>query len=139
MDNLERDRQANQWAMLLHFSLLAGFMIPYAGLITPIVIWQIKKEEFPEINIHGKIVVNWIISTLIYGLGLVAIYLVVIGFFSVLLRGADSFFLFAYSYPIIILMSAVFGILNVIFPIIGGIKANNGVVWKYPLTLRILQ
>jgi uncharacterized Tic20 family protein len=139
MDDLDRDKQANQWAMFLHFSLLAGFMVPYAGLIAPIVIWQIKKEEFPEINIHGKIVVNWIISTLIYGLGLVAIYLVVIGFFSVLLRGADSFFLFAYSYPIIILISVVFGILNVIFPIIGRIKANNGVVWKYPLSLRILQ
>ena len=139
MDDLDRDRQANQWAMFLHFSLLAGFMVPYAGLIAPVVIWQIKKEEFPEINIHGKIVVNWIMSTLIYGLGLVCVYLTVIGLFFVLLRGVNSFFLFAYSYPIIILISVVFGILNVIFPIIGGIKAKNGVVWKYPLSLRILQ
>src|SRR5687768_4579326 len=54
-------RETNQWAMFLHLSLLAGFVVPLAGLVAPIVIWQIKKTELPEIDIHGKIVMNWII------------------------------------------------------------------------------
>lgn len=58
---------AKQWAMFLHFSILAGFVIPIAGLIVPIIIWQIKKTELPEIDAHGKVVANWIISAIIYG------------------------------------------------------------------------
>ena len=40
------DKDFRMWAMILHFSLLAGFVIPLGGLIAPIIIWQIKKEEF---------------------------------------------------------------------------------------------
>jgi hypothetical protein len=35
------------------------------SLIAPIIIWQLKKNEFPELDAHGKVVVNWIISVLI--------------------------------------------------------------------------
>src|SRR5688572_13352953 len=43
----------NQWAMFLHLSTLAGLLVPYAGLVAPIVIWQIKKKEMPAIDAHG--------------------------------------------------------------------------------------
>ena len=33
----------------------------------------------------------------------------------------------------------VLGVVAVIFPIIGGIKANEGVLWPYPLTLTLLK
>ena len=64
-DNKEHDTR--QWAMFLHFSLLAGYAVPMAGLIAPIVIWQVKKEELPGLDMHGKIALNWIVSYLIYG------------------------------------------------------------------------
>ncbi len=106
-----------QWAMLLHFSLLAGFILPILGLVVPIIIWQIKKTDLPEIDAHGKIVVNWIISAIIYG---VICFLLAFTFI-----GAPLLF--------------VLGALCIIFPIIGGIKANNGELWKYPLSIQFLK
>jgi len=31
------------------------------------------------------------------------------------------------------------GVIGVIFPVIGGVKANDGVVWRYPLSIQFLQ
>src|SRR6187431_2675255 len=42
-----------QWAMFLHLSMLAGYLVPFAGLVAPVVIWQIKKSEMPGIDVHG--------------------------------------------------------------------------------------
>jgi len=106
-----------QWAMLLHFSLLAGFVVPFAGLIVPIIIWQLKKDEFPGIDAHGKVVVNWMISGIIYGAVCSLLIFILIGI------------------PLLIVLGA----LAVIFPIIGGIKANNGELWKYPLSIPFLK
>ena len=108
---------AKEWAMLLHFSLLAGFVVPFAGLVVPIIIWQLKKTEFPEIDDHGKVVVNWMISGIIYA--------AVCSLLSFILIGI----------PLLIVLGA----LAIIFPIIGGIKANNGELWKYPLSIPFLK
>lgn len=112
------EQQARQWAMFLHLSQLLGFtVLPLLGLVAPIVIWQIKKEQYPLIDAHGKAVVNWIISELIYGAIAFVLVFAVIGI------------------PVL----AVLGILGLVFPIIGGIKANNGELWHYPMTINIVK
>ena len=111
------DRETQQWAMFLHLSLLAGYLVPLAGLVVPIVIWQLKKSDMPEIDVHGKIAMNWIISAIIYAVICVILSFVLIGI------------------PLLIVL----GIVCVVFPIIGGIKANNGEAWKYPLSIRFLK
>jgi uncharacterized protein len=107
------EQQTRQWAMILHLSQLASFLVPLSGLVLPIVIWQIKKTDLPGIDAHGKIVVNWIISEFIY----------------VLVSGLLCFVLI--GVPMVFVVLA----LGIIFPIIGGVKANNGEVWKYPLSI----
>lgn len=62
-----RDREVRQWAMFLHFSLLAGYVVPLAGLVAPIIIWQVKKADLPELDAHAKIVLNWLISLDLWG------------------------------------------------------------------------
>jgi uncharacterized protein len=109
------EQQTRQWAMFLHLSLLLGLSL--VGFVVPIVIWQVKKAELPELDRHGKIVVNWIISSLIYGFVSFILAFVLIGI------------------PLLILL----GVLTVVFPIVGGIKANNGEVWRYPLSIRFLN
>jgi len=111
------EQQTRQWALLLHLSLLAGFLIPFAGLIIPILIWQLKKDDLPGIDPHGKVVANWIISEIIYGVACGLLALLMIG---------------------IPLLMALFAI-AIIFPIIGAIKANDGIVWNYPLSIAFLQ
>ena len=111
------DRQVRQWALVLHLSLLAGFLIPLAGMVAPIIIWQLKKEEMPGLDAHGKVVANWIISSIIYGGVSVLLIFVLIGI------------------PLILLLCLV----GVIFPIIGGIKAGDGEVWKYPMSITFFR
>ena len=115
--NNQDEQEARQWAMFLHLSQLGGFILPLLGLVAPIIIWQTQKNKYPILDEHGKAVVNWIISELIYAaIGFVLIFVVI-------------------GIPIL----AVLGILGVVFPIIGGIKANNGELWHYPMTINIIK
>jgi uncharacterized protein len=109
---------AKQWAMFLHLSSLAGMIVVGVGFATPIVIWQIKKEQFPELNPHGMMVTNWIISLAIY-------YLVASIIGSLTCVG------FLLLVPV--------SILAIVFPILGGLKARDGILWKYPLTITFLK
>jgi uncharacterized Tic20 family protein len=111
------EQQTRQWAMFVHLSLLAGFVVPLAGFVLPVVLWQVKKTELPGIDAHGRIVVNWIISAIIYAFVSVLLAFVVVGI------------------PLLIAL----GVMGIIFPIIGGIKASNGEVWKYPLSIPFLN
>ena len=113
-----RELQTRQWAMFIHFSVLAGHLFPVAGLVLPIVLWQIKKNELPGVDMHGKIVCNWVISALLYAI-------------------AGVVLIFACGLGLLILIPL--GIVGIVFPIIGGIKANNGEVWPYPLSLKVVK
>ena len=107
----------NSWSMFIHLSQFCGYLIPLAGLIVPIVLWQLKKNESEIIDKHGRIVVNWIISELIYGLIFFVLVFVIIGI------------------PLLIALA----VLSIVFPIIGGIKANNGEIWPYPLSIKFFR
>jgi uncharacterized protein len=106
-----------QMGMFLHLSQLLGIVFPLAGLIVPIILWQTQKDKMPALDAHGKMVTNWIISSLIY--------FFISGILSIVLVGLLG-----------ILALIVMGI---VFPIIGGIKANNGENWEYPLTIKFLK
>ena len=108
---------AKTWIVMLHVSQFAGYLLPLAGLVVPILIWQLKNAEMPEIDAHGKIVANWIISCFIYACCCVPLVFVVIGV------------------PLLIVL----GLLGIIFPIIGAIKAGDGIVWRYPLSINFFK
>lgn len=116
-DSVSSEKEANQWAMFIHFSLLAGFALPIVGVILPIILWQLKKDEYTIVDVHGKIVVNWIISALIYlGISMI-LMMIAIGVLGILVISGAT----------------------VVFAIVGGIKANNGEVWEYPLSLKLIN
>lgn len=110
------DRELRQWATILHLSLLAGLIVPVGGLIAPIIIYILKKDDVPGLQAHGHVVFNWMISALIYGVISVILMLVLIGFVMIWLLA----------------------LLALIFPIIGAIKANDGELWPYPLSIQFL-
>lgn len=76
-----------------------------------------KKEEMPMVDEHGKEVINFQISF--------TIWFIVAAIFVVLLIGI----------PMLIAL----GVLQVIFVIIGAIKADNGILYRYPLTIRFIK
>jgi uncharacterized Tic20 family protein len=108
----ELERATRQWAMLLHLSALAGIvLVPGAGLVGPILIWQIKKDQLPGLDIHGRNATNWIISFLIY--------CVISGI--CVLAGIG------------VLMLLALAACGIAFPIIAAVKAG-----KYPLTIEFV-
>lgn len=111
------DASAKQWALILHLSQFAGFVVPFAGLLAPILIWQLKKDEVSGLDEHGKNIANWMISAFIYS--------VVSGLLTIILIGIVGLIAIA--------------IMAVVFPIIGAIKANDGIAWKYPLSIAFLK
>jgi len=113
-DAPEEQKELTLWATLLHLSLLAGLIIPFGGLVVPVVIYLVKKDDVPGLQPHWHVVVNWLLSAIIYAVISFILMLVLIGF---------------------VLIWAL-GLLALIFPIIGAIKANDGEVWEYPLSIR---
>lgn len=110
----EKDKQ---YAMFIHLSQFAGLLIPLLGWVLPLILWQTKKDTSEFIDANGKIVMNWIISSLIYGIICYLLVFLLIGF---------------------VLLPAL-GICSIIFIIIGSIKANNGETWPYPLSIHFLK
>ncbi len=109
--------EEKQMGMFLHLSGLAFALIWPLGIVLPIILWQTQKEKMPALDAHGKMVTNWMISASIYMVASFVLMFVLIGFLTIF-----AAFLMA-----------------VIFPIIGAVKANNGEMWNYPLTIKFLK
>ena len=121
MSVADTERDTRLWGMILHLTVLAGHLVPYAGLVVPVVIWQMKKNDLPGIDTHGKNAVNWIISYIIYSVICFGLFITVV--------------LSIIAIPLWIVL----GVLGLIFPIIAGIKANSGEFWKYPLAISFFK
>jgi len=106
-----------QMGMFLHLSGLAFALVFPLGIVLPIILWQTQKEKMPALDAHGKMVANWMISATIYGVISFVLMFVLVGF----------------------LTGLIVWLLAIIFPIVGGIKANNGEFWDYPLTIKFLK
>lgn len=101
------------WCMVMHLSQLLLF-VGGVGIAVPIVLWVISKDRSEMANRHGSTMMNWIISWFIYT------------------TVAALLCLFFIGIPILIGLI----ILQVVFPVIAGIKANDGRSWSYPLAIR---
>ncbi len=110
------DDETNKWALALHLSQLAHF-IPLGGIVIPIVIWQVKKDDLPGIDAHGRNVVNWTLSWIVYCIAAIPL---------ILLFGLGLLILW------------IIPLLTIVFAIVGGVKAYSGETWKYPLTVDFL-
>jgi uncharacterized protein len=113
------------WEVLCHLSSLVGLLgVPFGNIIGPLVVWLLKRDASPGVDAHGKESLNFHISWTIYGLVLAAIaailMFVIIGFFL---------------WPVLILG----WLAMLILVIIGSVKAGNGELYRYPLTIRFLQ
>ncbi len=107
----------NTYCMLIHLSQLTSIIVPGLGLILPIVMWAVNKDKHQDIDMHGKVTVNWLISLFIYSLICGLLTLIIIGMFGLI----------------------ILAILNFIFAIVAAIKANKGELWVYPLSITFLK
>ena len=118
----EINKDARMWAMICHLSALAGLVVPVVGcIIGPLIVWQIKKEEFPFVDEQGKEAVNFQIS--------MSLYLLI----SAILWIPLSFVCIG------VLIPTGIGIVDLVFLLIAAVKANDGYHYRYPLTIRFIK
>lgn len=104
----------NTYLMLMHLSQFASWLIPFVGIIIPILMWTTNKDTNAEVDRHGKNILNFNISYAIYS---IALTIIIIGI------------------PLLIALFAVY----VVVLVIASIKANNGEYWEYPLTIKFIK
>ena len=104
----------NSYLMLMHISQFAGIIIPLAGFIIPILMWITNKDTNAKVDMHGKNILNFMISFAIYA---AILTITVIG----------------------IPLAIVVGVVYVVLVILASIKANNGEYWRYPFTIQFIK
>jgi uncharacterized Tic20 family protein len=110
-------QEVRQWAMFCHLSALLGIWIPFGTLIGPLILWQMKRESDPFIDAQGKEALNFQITVAIAATLSFFLMLVVIGFFLLGLIAIGA----------------------LVLTIIAGVKANEGVPYRYPFTWRLIK
>ena len=106
------------WTVLCHASALLGFFIPAAAhILAPLVVWLVKRGESAAVDEHGKESLNFQLSMLIYSIIAGILTLVLIGF----------------------VLLPILHVLNVVFVILASLRASEGKLYRYPLTIRFLS
>lgn len=109
--------EARQWAMFCHFAAFFGLVFPFGNLLGPLIVWQIKKDLDPFVDVQGKEALNFQISVALAMLLCFLLMVVVIGV------------------PLLALVSIAAFVLTVI----AGIKANEGRAYRYPFCWRLIN
>jgi hypothetical protein len=101
-------------AAITHLSGLAGYVIPLGGAIVPIVIWVAKKESPVIVGIAKQaLLLNLIVFLLIAITAILWVTIILI--------------------PLVLLFWAFLGIVAIALPIVGAIKASQGIYYQYPV------
>ena len=105
----------NQLLVLTHLSQLLTYVTGFGGLIVPLVIWLTSKNTVAGMDEHGKSIVNFQLSMLLFTiLSIPAILLLGLGILSLIFIGIMAF----------------------VLPIINAVKASNGESPSYFMTIR---
>ncbi|MEY5005183.1 MAG: hypothetical protein RI969_271 [Verrucomicrobiota bacterium] len=97
--------------LIMHVLSLVGF-----SLLGPLIVWLIKKDESPFINAQGRELLNFQLSFLIYTIVCIPLCFVLIGIPLLIVVGIGAF----------------------ILTIIGLVKATEGKIYRFPVTIKML-
>ena len=110
-------KQDNQTIVLMHLSQLATFVFAFGSILIPLIIWFTQKEKIKNLDAHGKMILNFQFSLLIYSFVCVPLILVGVGILGL----------------IVIL------IISIVYPIKNAIRASNQQAPEYPYSITFLK
>jgi len=116
-DPVPKDPNDKNLGLLCHLLALTAFVIPFGNVLGPLVLWLVKRADSPFLDALGKEAVNFNISWLIYGLVAALSIFVLIGF----------------------LLAPAVLIAWLILVVIAAIKASEGKIYRFPLTIRLIK
>lgn len=105
------------WGMIAHLAALAGFIVPFGNILGPLVVWLVKREHSVFVAVEAKEALNFNITLASGGI----VCLVLLQFF------------------IGVLFGAVLALFWLIMTIIAALKANEGIAYRYPFSLRLVK
>ncbi|HET9403995.1 MAG TPA: DUF4870 domain-containing protein [Burkholderiales bacterium] len=118
MSEKPQAKEEQNWAMICHLAALSGFVIPLGNVLGPLVVWLMKKDTMPLVDVHGKEALNFQITVTIAMVISIVLMFVLIG----------------------ILLVFVVGIGALVLTILAAVKVSNGQLdYKYPFALRLIK
>jgi uncharacterized Tic20 family protein len=118
VEPLPQTGSTRSWTVACHASSLLGFFIPAGGhILPPLIVWLVKRAESPEVDEHGKEALNFQLSMLIYSIIAGILMFVLIGF----------------------VLLPLLHVANLVLVIIASLRASEGQLYRYPLTIRFLK
>ena len=146
------DNHQKNIATFIHLSTFSRFIIPFGNFIGPIVLWIANKDKSEFIYANGKQAINFQISILLYAiiLGTLTIPFFIFKIFNGIdfidFHGFHDFHInIGKPSPLLYIGGAlgalaVIGfILELVFIIIASLKARDGEIYHYPLTIGFLK
>ena len=116
--------EERQWGLFGHLSSLAGLFTGGIGnIVGPLIIWLIKKDTLPFAADQAKEALNFNITVGIVFLCLFLLSIMTLGLGLII------------TVPLMVIV----GITWLVLTIIAAIKANEGVAYRYPFTLRLIK
>ena len=110
-------RKDNQLLVITHLCQLLNCVTGFGGLIVPLILWATQKDKVQDMSPHGKAIINFQLSLIVYAIICIPLIVVIVGIFFLIL----------------------IGLLSIIFPIINAVKASNGEMPSYPLSLNFVS
>jgi uncharacterized Tic20 family protein len=115
------NKEERTWAMIAHLSAFAYYLTGVGHLVGPLIVWLAKRDGMPFVDDQAKEALNFQITVSLIGLAALVMCFTVI--FAIV------------GIPILIGLH----LYQIVCMIIAAIKANDGVAFRYPLTLRLIK
>lgn len=123
------DLTERNWAMACHLSaFLALTALPLGNVLGPLIVWLLRRDQYPLVDEQGKESLNFQISMSIYavaGLTLAGIMLVTIVFIPLSL--------------LTLMLLGALGVIDIVLVVMASINVSNGQPYQYPFTIRFLK
>lgn len=101
------------WALVAHFGAII------VGFIAPLIAFLVKGNESPTVRAHSVEALNfqitWGVATLI------------------------GVILMVCSFGLLFFVPLITWVIAIVFAIIGGVRANEGTLYKYPMAVRLIK
>jgi hypothetical protein len=115
------------WALIAHFGGAAGtFLAGWLGFVAPLIAMLAKGNQSPTVRAHAVEALNaqltWLGWSIGLSLALCCLTVVTLGL------GAVGFVLLGVPWLVAIILG-----------IIGGVRATEGELWRYPMSVRLVK
>jgi uncharacterized Tic20 family protein len=104
------------WGMIAHLSALLGVIVPFGNVIAPLIVWLARRERSAFVANQAKEALNFNITTTIAGAVCYALIWALVG---------------------IPLFIALF-IFWLAMTFLAAVRANEGIAYRHPFTLRLV-